>query len=211
MTLASPPPSPCRCAGDNLTLAFMEPRIPTLLDKSPYGKRLTLDSSLLTAPSSNLARYNEPTVSMQAARMNSDSRGDHDRLEARPHNVMSQRQPGAPLARVLNDPATSSHTLLTPSGRQTPQHVAFRDGPNPSPPTISPDTHSWDDHYSSTGYSGNDVSLIQLPKPPQVTRKSLKRPRIPPLLQGLHQPLHFHPRIDCSRPSPAIAMGLEVM
>ena len=194
MTLASPPPSPCRCAGDNLTLAFMEPRIPTLLDKSPYGKRLTLDSSLLTAPSSNLARYNEPTVSMQAARMNSDSRGDHDRLEARPHNVMSQRQPGAPLARVLNDPATSSHTLLTPSGRQTPQHVAFRDGPNPSPPTISPDTHSWDDHYSSTGYSGNDVSLIQLPKPPQVTRKSLKRPRIPPLLQGLHQPPPLPPK-----------------
>ncbi|KAF2997447.1 hypothetical protein E8E13_006380 [Curvularia kusanoi] len=189
----------------------MEPRIPTLLDDSPYSKRLTLDPSLLTNSSSNLTRHIEPTGSVQAPRPSPDSHSNHDRNDTRT-SISSQVHSGAPLARVLNDPASSSHALHLPSGRQTPQHATFRDGHFPSPSTISPDALNREDHYSSAGYSGGDVSLIQLPKPPQVPRKTAKRPRIPPLLQGLHQPPPLPPKNRLFPPitSDRSALGSDV-
>lgn len=172
----------------------MEPRIATLLDQSPYDKRLTLDPSVLTTSSAITSRCVEPIASDKAKRTNSDSHGKTDHVDVRQHTISSQAHSSAPLARVLNGPESSPSIFHPPSGRQTPQHAAFRDNPLPSPPTISPDATSREEILSSTGYSGSDISLIQLPKPPQVARKAAKRPRIPPLLQGLHQPPPLPPK-----------------
>ncbi|KAH6620194.1 hypothetical protein C7974DRAFT_227724 [Boeremia exigua] len=173
----------------------MEPRIATLLDQSPY-KRLTLDPSVLTSPSSIAPRYIEPAASGNAAHSNLDLHGLHDHVDTRT-KTPSHAQSSAPLARVLNDPSSASRVVQSPSGRQTPQHASFRtrgEGSTLCLPAISPDAHRREEHASSVGYSGGDNSLIQLPKPPQVSRKTAKRPRIPPLLQGLHQPPPLPPK-----------------
>ncbi|KAF2625916.1 hypothetical protein BU25DRAFT_449644 [Macroventuria anomochaeta] len=130
------------------------------------------------------------------ARSDRASRGPHDHVDIR-NKASSQAHSSAPIAQVLNDSVSSSHTFQSPSGRQTPQHAAFgirKDGPISGPTAISPDARRRDEHHNSVGYSGGDASLIQLPKPPQVPRKTAKRPRIPPLLQGLHQPPPLPPK-----------------
>lgn len=195
MTLASALPSSCQPPSCHLTPSHMEPRIATLLDQSPY-KRLTLDPSVLTTPSSVAPRYIEHVSSVSAGRSNPDSHGHHDYVDTR-HKASSQAHSSAPLARVLNDPASSSPTFHPSSGRQTPQHATFRtrsDVPVPRHSTISPDARRRDEQSNLVGYSGGDVSLIQLPKPPQAPRRTAKRPRIPPLLQGLHQPPPLPPK-----------------
>lgn len=173
----------------------MEPRIATLLDQPPY-KRLTLDPSVLTAPPSVVPRYNEPASSVSAGCVNPDFHGHYDHVDAR-HKTSTQAQSSAPLARVLNDPASSSPTFQPSSGRQTPQHATFRtrsNDPVSGLPTISSDAQRRDEQSNSVMYSGGESSLIQLPKPPQAPRRPAKRPRIPPLLQGLHQPPPLPPK-----------------
>lgn len=57
---------------------------------------------------------------------------------------------------------------------------------------------------SSMGVSESQV--IQLPKPPQLPKQTTKRPRIPPLLQGLHQPPPLPP---AERLFPPITEGVR--
>lgn len=176
----------------------MEPRIATLLDQQPY-RRLTLDPSVLTTPSSSAPRCIEPTSGVRAGQghSQSDSHGDHDHVDTR-HKSSSQAHSGAPLARVLNDPASSSLAFQQNSGRTTPQNVPYltrNDVPISGALATSPDAPRRDESsINSIGHLGGDVSLIQLPKPPQAPRKTAKRPRIPPLLQGLHQPPPLPPK-----------------
>ena len=208
-TLASSRPSSCHPPDHHLTLVLMEPRIATLLDQSPY-RRLTLDPSLLTTPLSIAPRYIEPAASVDAAHSTLDPRGHHDHVDSR-HKASPQAHSSAPLARVLNDPASSSHVFQPLSGRQTPQHTSFHtrhDGPVLGPSAISPDARRREEHFNSVGYPGGDISLIQLPKPPQVPRKTAKRPRIPPLLQGLHQPPPLPPKSRLFPPITSDRSGL---
>ncbi|KAF1365760.1 hypothetical protein EJ07DRAFT_150258 [Lizonia empirigonia] len=173
----------------------MEPRITTLLDQSPYRK-FTLDPSVLISSSSVAARHNEPASGVDEAHSNRDLWGHNDHVESRV-KASSQTHSGAPLARVLNDPATSSQSYQHTSGRQTPQHAAFHirnDDAGVGSAATSPDARRRDEAHNAAGISVSDVSLIQLPKPPQVPRKTAKRPRIPPLLQGLHQPPPLPPK-----------------
>ena len=172
----------------------MEPRIATLLDQSPY-KRFTLDPSVLTV-SSVATRHAEPSSSVDKTRLNRDSWAHNDQVEHR-NKPSSQSQSSVPIARVLNDPASPSHVFQSASCRQTPQHAAFRIRAEESAlgtSTTSPDARRRDESHSSIGIPVGDSPLIQLPKPPQVSRKTTKRPRIPPLLQGLHQPPPLPPK-----------------
>lgn len=185
----------CHLRNHHLTHALMEPRIATLLDQSPY-KRLTLDPSVLTTHTSNAHRYIEPTASANAAHSNLDSLGHYDHVDPRTR-TSSHAQSSAPLARVLNGPSSASHVHQASSGRRTPQHATFltgSDGSGLGASTLSPDARRREEQHNSAPYSGGDTSLIQLPKPPQVPRKTAKRPRIPPLLQGLHQPPPLPPK-----------------
>lgn len=187
----------------------MEPRIATLLDQSPY-KRLTLDPSVLTASASAAPRYIEPAAGLDDARSNRDPGGHHDQAETR--NKTSLHAPSsAPIARVLNNPSYSPQAFQPIAGRQTPQHAAFQirsDGTDSGSTTSSSDVRRRDEHQSSAGYPGGDNALIQLPKPPQVPRKTTKRPRIPPLLQGLHQPPPLPPKSRLFPPITSDRSGL---
>jgi hypothetical protein len=173
----------------------MEPRIATLVDQQPY-KRLTLDPSVLTTPPSGAPRYIEPSAGVRAGYSHPDSHGDHDHVDTR-HKGSSQAHSGAPLARVLNDPTSSSPAFQPSSGRTTPQNVPYQTRSDVSvsaPLAISPDAPRRDEQSNTIGYPGGDASLIQLPKLPPAPRKTTKRPRIPPLLQGLHQPPPLPPK-----------------
>ncbi|KAF3049189.1 hypothetical protein E8E11_009933 [Didymella keratinophila] len=173
----------------------MEPRIATLLDQQPY-KRLTLDPSVLSTSSSGAPRYIEPSSGVRAGHPQADSHSDHDHVDTR-HKASSQAHSGAPLARVLNDSAASPLAFQSASGRVTPQNVSYQtrsDVLASGPLAISPDAPRRDEQSNVIGYPGGDASLIQLPKPPQAPRKTAKRPRIPPLLQGLHQPPPLPPK-----------------
>ncbi|KZM23266.1 chromatin binding [Ascochyta rabiei] len=188
----------------------MEPRITTLLDQSPY-KRVTLDPSVLTTTSSSVAtRYTEPGTSVNDARLNRDSQSHKDHVESRIKTSL-QAHSSAPLARVLNDSTCPSRVLQPTGGHQTPQHAAFRignDDPRLGPTSISPDARRRDRTHNPIGISGSDASLIQLPKPPQALRKTVKRPRIPPLLQGLHQPPPLPPKSRLFPPITSDRSGL---
>ncbi|KAF1934233.1 uncharacterized protein M421DRAFT_116538 [Didymella exigua CBS 183.55] len=190
----------------------MEPRIATLLDQQPY-RRLTLDPSVLTTPASVGPRYIELSSGASAGHSSPEPHGHHDHVDAR-HKTSSQAHSGAPLARVLNDPLSSSPVFQASSGRQTSQHAAFRprsDVPVSGPSAGSPDAPRRGEQPSSVGYAGADVSLIQLPKPPQAPRRPAKRPRIPPLLQGLHQPPPLPPKNKLFPPiSERSGLGSEV-
>lgn len=173
----------------------MEPRIATLLDQQPY-KRLTLDPSVLTAPPTGAPRYIEPSSGIRTGPSCPDSHDHQDHVDTR-HKASSQAHSGASLARVLNDPASSTFTSHLSSDRSTPQNAPFQtrsDVPVPGPLAISPDASRRDEQRNLITYPGGDASLIQLPKPPQAPRKTAKRPRIPPLLQGLHQPPPLPPK-----------------
>lgn len=164
----------------------MEPRIATLLDQSPY-KRLTLDPSVLTTSSGPAHRYIEPAPSRDEVSVNHEPQGHHARTSSQAHS-------SAPIARVLNDPGSSPHAFHTTSGRHTSQNAVFpvrTDVSGSGPITISPDARRRDEHHHAYG---GENPLIQLPKPPQAPRRTAKRPRIPPLLQGLHQPPPLPPK-----------------
>lgn len=169
----------------------MEPRIAILLDQQPY-RRLTLDPSVLTTSSSGAPRSIEPAAGVRAGHSYADTHSHHDHVDAR-HKAPSQAHSGAPLAQVLNDPASSSPGFPH-SGRATPQNATSQARSDVPVTTISPDKSRRDEQPHTSGYTGGDVSLIQLPKPPQAPRRTTKRPRIPPLLQGLHQPPPLPPK-----------------
>jgi hypothetical protein len=173
----------------------MEPRIATLLDQQHY-RRLTLDPSVLTAPSSVAPRHVELSSGLSAGRAIPDSQSHHDYVDTR-HKAVSQVHSSAPLARVLNDSAYSSPSFQSSPVRSRPQHATFRtrsDIPASGLSATSPDAPRRDEQPTTTGYPAGDISLIQLPKPPQAPRRTAKRPRIPPLLQGLHQPPPLPPK-----------------
>jgi hypothetical protein len=139
----------------------MEPRIATLLGGSP-SERTSLD--VFSLPPLSTAPRQSPT---------------------------KRQKTSVPIAGVLNDETPTTHTHVTAassssslppfSGRlsdllldPSQQHSNKRKRP--------------DEHTAPPAVAASDNNPLTLPKPPQLPKKPAKRPRIPPLLQGLHQP-----------------------
>ncbi|KAF2106498.1 hypothetical protein BDV96DRAFT_591027 [Lophiotrema nucula] len=166
----------------------MEPRIATLLGSSALS-----DRSRRPLPV-------EPTPAGDEAAETNHSR--HDGHAARSsYGVQGPRsqKSSVPIAEVLNNEAPSRHEPQAQAQAQPPapglQAQPFsgrlsdilldpeqqyankrRKLDNQSTPPAPP------------APSGAENSLLKLPKLPQLPKKSTKRPRIPPLIQGLHQP-----------------------
>ena len=119
------------------------------------------------------------------------------------HDQPSQdwSKPSAPLAHLLNNDITALYNSHQQHAGYLPQNAsaaAFSgklvdllldpaDVPNSHRRTESNQQQHGDANMpSAVGPAENH--LIQLPKPPQLPKQTTKRPRIPPLLQGLHQP-----------------------
>ncbi|KAF2799195.1 hypothetical protein K505DRAFT_294994 [Melanomma pulvis-pyrius CBS 109.77] len=174
----------------------MEPRIATLLgDAALASDRTTVDPiSLLPPPRRPLPV--EPTPVGDDGRSNSNPTrrseydylaGEHHGWPAAPPPPQSRVKSGVPIAEVLNDEepqadqATAlaarfsgrlSDILLDPS-KQHPNKRRKLDG-HTTPPAVTS--------------NGNENNPLKLPRLPQLPKKTTRRPRIPPLLQGLHQP-----------------------
>ena len=99
--------------------------------------------------------------------------------------------PSAPIAQVLNNEANLLSAQSVPTSFTSSSTTPFSgrlvdlllDSPEHS-------KQRWDQDQQflqpeNTGYSPSVIKLPRLPQPP---KRTAKRPRIPPLLQGLHQP-----------------------
>ncbi|KAJ4357254.1 uncharacterized protein N0V89_001829 [Didymosphaeria variabile] len=163
----------------------MEPRIATLLGDSPLERPATDALSRPPPPppaprkphpvepttANDHVRANAPsTASSRLGQSQSQSRHQHSPSQ---EAVPKRQKPSAPIASVLNTvtpfSGRLSDLLLDPSQQQAPKRKRVEEPNDPLPPT------------------GSENSLLTLPKPHQQPKKSTKRPRIPPLLQGLHQ------------------------
>ncbi|EUC47908.1 hypothetical protein COCMIDRAFT_88979 [Bipolaris oryzae ATCC 44560] len=176
----------------------MEPRLNALLDlSSPGGMPYATNAPDATTSSSHRpphqadSTFVRPKALMPANSSSPDNTQANDfRKEVHDKIHPTRAMPSAPIAQVLNNEANllSSQSVpntfapsTTPfSGRlvdlllESPEHTKQR----------------WDQDQQflqpdNTGYSPSVIKLPRLPQPP---KKTAKRPRIPPLLQGLHQP-----------------------
>jgi hypothetical protein len=175
----------------------MEPRKNVLLDflnhdSMPY----ITDTSMMEPPSPQGPRVDErPSFGQHRSLLANASPGntktDHIRREGHDRSFTARAMPSAPIAQVLNNestvlgvalpvPTNTSSTTAPFSGRladlllNSPEHTRQR----------------WDQElqYSQPEATGVSPSVIKLPRLPQPPKRTAKRPRIPPLLQGLHQP-----------------------
>ncbi|EOA81226.1 uncharacterized protein SETTUDRAFT_48862, partial [Exserohilum turcica Et28A] len=150
----------------------MEPRLNALLDLSSHGAMASATNASDAASSTSQrpphhgdAAFVPPKALMLAASSSPDhAQPSHVRREAHDRIYPPRAMPSAPIAQVLNNEGNllSAHSV---------------------PNALAP---------SATPFSGRLVdllpSVIKLPRLPQPPKKTAKRPRIPPLLQGLHQP-----------------------
>ncbi|PSN70562.1 hypothetical protein BS50DRAFT_571772 [Corynespora cassiicola Philippines] len=168
----------------------MEPRIATLLGDSSL-ERTTVDPvSLLPPPSAPRRRplpveptpvgddARQPAAPRRAEYIGNDGFGKN-RAQGTPAHT--RQKSSVPIAEVLNNEGPASlpppapfsgrlsDILLDPS-QQNPNKRRKVDGQT-TPPSI-----------------GGENAMLKLPKLPQLPKKATRRPRIPPLLQGLHQP-----------------------
>lgn len=176
----------------------MEPRIATLLG-GPSQERTAHDSTALVTPSSNTQRPRpvEPTTIGDDAPMLASSFSNE--LKAKTYYSsqlqdqvnLSRPNPGAPIARVLNDETPVPHKPHPGFSAVTSPTTPFSgrlvdlllDSSEQLNKRINREDRSLQPALAST-----ESSVIQLPKLPQPPKSTTRRPRIPPLLQGLHQP-----------------------
>ncbi|KAF2877037.1 hypothetical protein BDV95DRAFT_558355 [Massariosphaeria phaeospora] len=185
----------------------MEPRIARLLgDASSASSRTSLDAIALLPlppppPASVAPRKPEPALAPGSddARAGTAPQIEYEYAASdhyagarpQPPPLASRQKTSVPLAEVLNDDAG------TPTG---PQFLpAFSTAPAPFSGRLadilldpfqqhSTKRRKLDGHTTPPALTGGENSLLKLPKLPQLPKKSARRPRIPPLLQGLHQP-----------------------
>lgn len=144
----------------------MEPRIATLLGDAP-----ATDALSRPPPPPRKPHPVEPTTANDHGHGRSQSQqGPSPSREAAP----TRQKPSAPIASVLN-------TVTPFSGRLSDLLL------DPSQQQAALKRKRGDEAAESAPPAGAENSLLTLPKPHQQPKKSTKRPRIPPLLQGLHQ------------------------
>ncbi|KAF2240399.1 hypothetical protein BU26DRAFT_498002 [Trematosphaeria pertusa] len=180
----------------------MEPRIATLLGDSSLERTLLEPVSLLPPPSVAPRRPHpvEPSPVSDDSRPNVNARrseflGNNDSYTAsRGQGVQVQNSQNSrvPIAGVLNDetpaptgpqplPALSTASVTPFSGRLSDILL----DPSQQPPNKR---RRLDGQTTPPALTGPENTLLKLPQPRQLPKKTSKRPRIPPLLQGLHQP-----------------------
>ena len=176
----------------------MEPRLNALLDLSsqdgiPFMTNVSdvASSSTQRPPHQVDSTFVRPKALMLANSSPENVQTNDVRRETHERIYPTRAMPSAPIAQVLNNegnllsaqsvPSTFTPSSTTPfSGRlvdlllESPEHTKQR----------------WDQDQQflqpeNTGYSPSVIKLPRLPQPP---KRTAKRPRIPPLLQGLHQP-----------------------
>ncbi|KAL5383537.1 hypothetical protein DPSP01_005932 [Paraphaeosphaeria sporulosa] len=162
----------------------MEPRIATLLGNSPTVTALSRTppprkphpvEPTTTNHHGNARANAAPTTASLPGQSQSQSQSQNRHQHSPSQEAAPKRQkPSAPIASVLNTvtpfSGRLSDLLLDPSQQQAALKRKRGDEPADGPPP-----------------TGAENSLLTLPKPHQQPKKSTKRPRIPPLLQGLHQ------------------------
>ncbi|KAF1838506.1 hypothetical protein BDW02DRAFT_564866 [Decorospora gaudefroyi] len=170
----------------------MESRMAAIPDStSQEGMSYIADTLSLAVPSAQNPRPAELTSIGQKALMQPNvspghSKAEDLRKEAPDRTFATRAMPSAPIAQVLNEEAKVLNTTqpgpssFTFSGRlvdlllDSPEHTKQR----------------WDQEqqFVQPDLTGFSPSVIKLPRLPQPPKRTAKRPRIPPLLQGLHQP-----------------------
>jgi hypothetical protein len=177
----------------------MEHRIATLLGDSGALDRATLDPILLL-PLPPLAPLRphpvEPSPVADDARTPAATlRGEHTDNERAIAGIQAsapqgRQKPGAPLAEVLNDETSSpADSQSLPVSVAAPFSGRLSDILlDPSQPYANK-RRKVDSQTASPVPTGNENTLLRLPRPPPLPpKKTARRNRIPPLLQGLHQP-----------------------
>ena len=167
----------------------MEPRIATLLG-GWTSERASLDLlSLPPPPAAPRRRHSDdPAVGDDANPSYSQSESSY----AKPLPPTKRQKTSVPIAGVLNDETRTSNTVQPVAAAATSSLPPFSG--RLSDLLIDPSQqHSnkrrrLDDQTALPALAGPENNPLTLPKPPQLPRKPVKRPRIPPLLQGLHQP-----------------------
>lgn len=160
----------------------MEPRIATLLGESSLERPATATDTLSWPPPPAAPRKPhpvEPTTSNDHTRANAAPTGSSllrqscQQYSPGQEAASRRQKPSAPIAGVLNTvtpfSGRLSDLLLDPTQQQT--HKRKRNDESADAPPLT----------------GLENVLLTLPKPHQQPKKNTKRPRIPPLLQGLHQ------------------------
>lgn len=170
----------------------MEPRIATLLE-IPHEERILQESmSQIRLPSSASRPHPVEPLSggddtlMLANTLPGDFNSKYPyRAQLQTSTSSNRPGPGAPIAQVLNNEATMLHN--PPPGATAPFSGRLVDLLLDGSEEISK-RREWEQRPIQTGLPVGEGSVIKLPKLPQLPQKTVKRPRIPPLLQGLHQP-----------------------
>jgi hypothetical protein len=129
----------------------------------------------------------------------------------RHHAVPDSAKSGAPIAQVLNDAHSNQNAVDSSSSTRMPQAAPFSgklvDLLLDTPEQLLPSERRWTDHQYEEHSRENPV--IKLPQLPQLPAKSTERARIPPLLQGLHQPPPLPPSGRLFPPITDGASGFE--
>jgi hypothetical protein len=162
-------------------------------DSVPY----MTDTSMMEPLSAQRPRLEERTSVGQHRPLLADTSPDNTktkeiRREGHDRSFTARAMPSAPIAQVLNDEsnifgaAQSVPTTFT-SSTTAPFSGRLADLLLNSPDHLRP---RWDQElqYTQPEATGCSPSVIKLPRLPQPPKRTAKRPRIPPLLQGLHQP-----------------------
>lgn len=100
---------------------------------------------------------------------------------------------GAPIAQVLNDTESVRGTINPSSASHGPQAASFSgkladlllDTTGQVPPN---ERRRVEQQHEEPARTAGEVSVFKLPQLPQQPTKPVERARLPPLLQGLHQP-----------------------
>jgi hypothetical protein len=137
------------------------------------------------------------------------------RTPMRHHDASDWAKSGAPIAQVLNNTSSIPYAAESMSTIQSPPTAPFS-GKLIDLLLDTPEQHFLNERKradyqveESCRISCDNNSVIKLPQPPKLLTKSTKRARIPPLLQGLHQPPPLPPAGRLFPPITHGASGFE--
>ncbi len=175
----------------------MEPRIATLLDVQNEDTN-TQDPVFLMAPRSQIRRpppIPSMLISDDAVILTNPSTTDLNTRnyygsQIQGHTFSARPNPGAPIAQVLNDE--------TPIYTSLPGTTTFISSTAPFSGRLDDllldgweqgsKRRKGDQATDQPTQISSESTVIRLPELPQLPKRTTRRPRIPPLLQGLHQP-----------------------
>lgn len=135
-------------------------------------------------------------------------------MQMQHHAASDGAKAGAPIAQVLNDTAAIETSTDSASGTHNPSAAPFSgklvdlllDVPEQ---LLAQERRRGEHHYEEPSRINSDNAVITLPQPLQRPTKTVERARIPPLLQGLHQPPPLPPSDRLFPPITDGASGFE--